>query len=161
MSLSRPSVRVGPCITLAASFVAVSGVHASPLFDASFLTHDTGSHPVSVAAADLNGDGIPDLVVGGSTITVLLGTGGGSFGPRTDYPGVGRIAIGDLNGDHRPDVVTGNAVYLGVGDGMLTPAPSALPYAGESLALGDLDGDGKLDLVMANSSGQDIVSVLK
>jgi hypothetical protein len=36
----------------------------------------------SVGTADLNGDGIPDLVGGaGTSLSILLGQDGGSFGP--------------------------------------------------------------------------------
>ena len=45
-------------------------------------TFSTGSNPRSVAVADVNGDGWPDLVVanrGSNTLSVLLGNGDGTF----------------------------------------------------------------------------------
>src|SRR5437867_573543 len=48
----------------------------------------TGISPFSLAIGDLNGDGKPDLATANytsSTVSVLLGTGGGSFGPKTDF----------------------------------------------------------------------------
>jgi FG-GAP repeat len=40
-------------------------------------TFDTGTHPESLAAADVNGDGLPDLIVANvndKTVSVLLNT---------------------------------------------------------------------------------------
>src|SRR5215469_14569067 len=79
-----------------------------------------GNGTRSIATADLNGDGKLDLVVGNwgtidgasnkGSITVLMGTGNGSFQKtRTLLAGgneVPSIAVADLNGDGHPDVVT-------------------------------------------------------
>src|SRR5207247_180358 len=61
------------------------------------------------------GDGKPDLAVANnfsSTVSVLLGKGDGTFGPKSDY-GTGSdprsVAIGDLNGDGKPDLAVANA----------------------------------------------------
>jgi len=74
--------------------------------------------------------------------------------------------IGDLNGDGKGDVVITYerqpkvTVFLGVGDGNLTPGVSYVIGAQSSdLALADLNGDGKLDIAAAQSSGSG-VSVL-
>jgi hypothetical protein len=80
----------------------------------------------TVSTADFNGDGIPDLVILGSGISVLLGNGDGTFtaalNPSSDSPGA--IAVGDFNGDGIPDLAVapafdeGNSeVLLGKGDG--------------------------------------------
>ena len=103
--------------------------HPDPLFSAPCLSFDTGSNPYSVATADLNADGRPDLVVanyGSGTVSVLLGNGDGTFGAKTDF-GAGSdpqsVAIADLNGDGRPDLAVANwgsntvSVLLGNGDG--------------------------------------------
>src|SRR5215468_10469866 len=47
-----------------------------------------GSVPVGAAVGDFNGDGKADLAVVNSnsnTLSVLLGNGDGTFGPKTDY----------------------------------------------------------------------------
>src|SRR5207247_9069635 len=75
----------------------------------------TGRGPWSVAIADLNGDGRPDLAVANGSyigsVSVLLGNGDGTFGPKTDF-GAGnspeQVAIADLNGDGRPDLAVAN-----------------------------------------------------
>jgi surface antigen len=96
---------------------------------ASFLAPVTypsgGLEPDSVAIADVNGDGHPDLVVFNECVTsactspnaqnsggigVLLGNGAGTFGPAQTYSsGVnysypGAVVAVDLNGDRRVDV---------------------------------------------------------
>ena len=66
---------------------------------------------MSVAIHDMNGDGSPDLAVAsydGRSASVLLGTGDGTFRPRSDYPIEARpkaVAVGDLNRDGMPDLV--------------------------------------------------------
>lgn len=87
----------------------------------------TGMGPYSIAIADMNGDGNPDLIVGNEgsyqascrTVSVLPGNGDGTFGAKTDF-GAARtpaaVAVVDLNGDASPDVVvadnTGNRVAV-------------------------------------------------
>jgi hypothetical protein len=83
-------------------------------------------NPVSVAIQDMNGDGIPDLVVqttcslpnsncGSGAVILLLGNGDGTFQPPVTSYGTGgsialpsMIVIGDVNGDGKPDVLTAN-----------------------------------------------------
>src|SRR6266704_291405 len=98
-------------------------------FAAPFLSFDTGSRPNTVAIADLNRDGKPDLVTanaGSATVSVLLGNGDGTFAAKTDFTtgsGPQSVAIGDLNGDARPDLAVADAAFnkvsvlLGNGDG--------------------------------------------
>src|SRR6478609_7522883 len=49
----------------------------------------TGNLPSAVAVGDFNRDGIADLVTANeasSTVSVMLGTGGGTYAPTVDYP---------------------------------------------------------------------------
>ena len=84
---------------IAALLVAFAAPHAgAATIFAAPLSFDTGHAPGFVAVGDLNGDGKPDFVVVNegsnpsfsSTVSVLLGNGDGTYGPRTDY-GVGNL----------------------------------------------------------------------
>jgi hypothetical protein len=74
--------------------------------------YPAGASPVSVAMADLNGDGKADLAVASGTgVSVLLNNGNGTFGAPTSY-GSGTnpfsVAAGDLNGDGKIDLAVGS-----------------------------------------------------
>jgi hypothetical protein len=88
----------------------------------------------SIAIADVNGDGTPDLVVaqlcawnnpgfecsedgtGAGQLAVLLGKGDGTFSPLTLYGTGGMnaasVAVADVNADGRPDVILANQCAL-------------------------------------------------
>ena len=131
-----------------------------------------GGVEAPAAAADLNGDGIPDLVGYSATSTetylaVALGHGDGTFGPASLYPlqyGFEAIAstvvIADWNGDGHPDIAAMPGPYagytyllLGDGQGNFTPQENglflfALPYP----AVGDFNGDGLPDVASASGA---------
>jgi hypothetical protein len=71
-------------------------------------------YPFGVVSADINGDGILDLVytnAGFGTVGIVLGNGDGSFGLPSEYPAGNNafaLAVADVNGDGAPDVVTDN-----------------------------------------------------
>ncbi|WP_040892250.1 beta strand repeat-containing protein [Zavarzinella formosa] len=124
-----------------------------------------GEKPYSVAIGDVNGDGKPDLVVsnyGDNNVSVLLGTGTGSFANAPGSPlNVGSkpesVVIGDVNGDGKLDLVTANfgdstvSVLLGTGTGSFANADNiAIDNQPFSVAIGDVNGDGRPDLVAAN-----------
>jgi hypothetical protein len=142
--------------------------------DGSFQTianPDTGVYLSSVAVADVNGDGKPDLVLTNSslsgTVGVLLGNGDGSFQDRQSVlAGVyaSSLVVADVNGDGRPDLVLSDdqsvSVLLGNGDGTFQAPQTVMTGTGLTVeAVADLTGDGKLDLVVLDQ-GSTSVDVL-
>ena len=78
-------------------------------------TFDAGRRTWKIRAADFDGDGRTDLVMGlpPSSVAVFLGDGAGGFRPAAGSPfAVGRgpwnLAVADLNHDGKTDVVTAN-----------------------------------------------------
>ncbi|WP_167376145.1 FG-GAP repeat domain-containing protein, partial [Methylobacterium tarhaniae] len=136
----------------------------------------TGAYPTTLAAADLNGDGKVDLVTtntddgDGTTVSVLLGNGDGTFQTRVDFA-VGAaprsVTAMDVNGDGTRDLVVANrrddsvSVLLGNGDGTFqAKADFAVGKRPGAVVAVDIDQDGKLDLVTANRSSNDISVLL-
>ena len=73
-----------------------------------------GSEPTGLAAADVNGDGKPDLVTanqGTNTISVFFGNGDGTFQTPTNYPTGNApvyVALGDFNNQGALDIAVAN-----------------------------------------------------
>ena len=136
----------------------------------------------AIATGDFNSDGVPDLVVGTSTVTggasppgyltILLGNGDGTFTATAANPATGIdpffIATGDFNGDGNLDLAVANAasntvtILLGNGDGSFTPTSATLPTGSDpvSIAVGDFNADGILDLAVANATGDNVTVLL-
>jgi hypothetical protein len=132
-----------------------------------------GSGPYGLAAGDLNGDGEVDLVTAdyglgnGSTVSVLLGHGDGTFAaPQTlaAGPGPDFVVLPDVNGDGRPDVAVANFNTLAGNNidvwlNATPPGAATVQLTAESgfatgpqpaaIAVSDLDGDGRPDLAAA------------
>lgn len=127
-----------------------------------------GMGPYGVAVADLNGDGLADLIVGvrddGGASVLLSSTPGcmAGFLPSAAFPtaqGVHSVAAADFNGDGKPDLAIQSQLFdkvtvlLNATDmGATTPKfPAPYDFAGGSnpdgLALGDINGDGFADIV--------------
>ncbi len=143
---------------------------ATVLTFASHVDFATGAFPHSVAVADFNGDGKPDLVVAdghAGKVSVLLnnttpGATAASFAPKVDFNAGGNpfsVAVADFNGDGKPDIALADgpspvAVLLNTTTtGAATPtfaAPASFgPGGAFFLTVADLNGDGKPDIVAA------------
>ncbi|HWD20775.1 MAG TPA: VCBS repeat-containing protein [Verrucomicrobiae bacterium] len=129
----------------------------------------TGAGPVSVQAADFNGDGKIDLVSANESdnnLTVFTNLGRATFLPAATLPvgsGPQCVLATDINGDGKPDLVAANGfdntltVYTNNGHGgfslLGTLAVGSFP---SSLAAADFNGDGRMDLACVNNSGNTV-----
>ena len=136
------------------------------------VPYDSGGYfAVSIAVADLNADGEPDIIVANCTdfnncsntgsVDVLLGNGDGTFQKATPYS-AGYQALGvtvaDVNGDGKPDLLIADCsdascvedssdssvgVMLGNGDGSFQPIVyyASGGYFSRSVAVADVNGD--------------------
>jgi len=98
------------------------------------VAYDSGGYDVvSVAVADVNKDGKPDVIVANAcgsssnckystfgfegTVVPLLGNGDGTFQPAVAYASGGQtpisVAVADMNGDGKPDIVAVNKCASG------------------------------------------------
>src|SRR6266571_633232 len=92
----------GTLVALLAGAALPSSAQAPASFNPA-VSFVAGALPITVGVADVNGDGNPDLVMvntGANTVSVLLGTGTGTFAPAMDFPTGAApffVAVGDLN----------------------------------------------------------------
>jgi hypothetical protein len=126
----------------------------------------------SLARADMNNDGFPDLVnAGGPDVFVILNNGDGTFRAPLQFNAGGgdvlKVTIADVNGDGHADVIAAHgsssgtsqiAILLGNGDGTLK-SPTQLPetftnFKGFDLA--DFNRDGRQDLLVGFVEGSTV-----
>jgi hypothetical protein len=133
-------------------------------------TLTTGGQPNQVVSADINGDGLPDLVfadVSGNAIVMLQNASTpGQFEAPVKLATNGQttsVAIADVNGDGKPDIVTtvfdangNNGAVLVFLQSTSAPGTFATPvsYAAgaqpEAVRIADVNGDNLPDLIVAD-----------
>jgi hypothetical protein len=135
---------------------------AAGVFAAPVATPD-GFNPLYLAGADLNGDGLMDVVSasyddGALAVFFNNKTSPGNFNPALvlNSRGASQVAIADMNGDGLPDLVSADfnvSLFVQTSPGTFA-APIGL-YAGGAnwIALGDLNGDGAADVALTDSVG--------
>ena len=156
------------------SYVAstTGGYPTDTVFTINVHADGTSDPPVQIATPypqfslvvdDVNGDGKLDLIFGPQTfssaaITVLPGTGNGTFGTpissvTANAAGVSPLT-GDFNGDGKRDLLLGNILF-GNGDGTFTLGPVAPAASAPVLnyAIGDFNNDGKDDIAVYTPGG--------
>jgi hypothetical protein len=142
-------------------------------FQAATLVN-VGGNQASVAVADLNHDGKPDIVTSdynalpSATVNVVLSNGNGTFQSAVKYPLPGTattasVAVADLTGSGIPDIIVADPatdsvdVLMGNGDGTFQTAVSyalgaSLPFGCPDMVVADLTGNGKPDIITSDGS---------
>jgi hypothetical protein len=129
-----------------------------------------GGQPISIAVADVNADGKPDMVVANwalGTVGVFIGNGDGSFQSIQTYDAgasvPSSVVVADLNGDGKADIAVASfvdannpgvpvGVLLGNGDGTFQPVVTYSSGGQERTALtvADVNGDAIPDLLVTS-----------
>ncbi len=131
---------------------------------ASQMNFPTGDQPISVAVADLTGNGVLDIITANAasnTISVLMGDGSGTFRPAQTYAVGSRpysVAVADVTGDGKPDIITTSYgtnsvnVLLNNGNGIFGNQETfATDLSPVRTVVADVNGDGRPDLVTVSN----------
>ena len=156
LSTVLPPVSASPS-NIQAYLSSAAGVFAAPVATAD------GFKALYLASADLNADGLLDLVSASfddGTLNVFFNskTNPGTFNPAValDSPGASQVAIADMNGDGLPDLVSADfnvSLFVQTSAGTFA-APISLYSGGANwVALGDLNGDGAADVALTDNVG--------
>jgi hypothetical protein len=131
----------------------------------------TGTNPYSIAIADFDGDGKPDIVVANylsNTVSIYRNTGSGnslSFATKVDFTtGLAprSVATGDFDNDGKIDIAVSNELSNTISVFRNTSTSGLVNFAGKvdyntngnpyGVAVGDMNLDGLSDVVVVNNS---------
>jgi hypothetical protein len=137
-------------------------------------SHATADQPNAVRLADVNADGLLDVIVSARTANnnpsvadVFLNQGGLAFTRVQNATTMLRAAefdVGDIDRDGYPDLVILSQseveieILEGNGDGTFTTRGTVPAVNGGSVGLADLDKDGDLDLVQTRGTSTGVQS---
>lgn len=156
-------------LATAALLLAAGAAQALPYTAPTRADYTTGTGPVFATSADVNNDGMPDLLTANyfdGAISVFLNGGAGIFLTKVDYPveaGVTSVVAGDVNGDGDADLIlacrgTNNTVVmLGDGTGAFnTKVDYASGTEPDRATAADVNGDGIDDLLTLNRTSNNV-----
>ncbi|MCU1268425.1 MAG: peptidase and in kexin sedolisin [Acidobacteria bacterium] len=129
---------------------------------------NSGAHiQISPAVADLDGDGLPEIVAANDQGNIFIFRGDGTqwagWPRHMAYWGT-NIAVDDLNGDGQKEIITTTYASIRVFNtsGVDLPGWPVWNYAGNTPpAIGDVDGDGQKEIVVATLTGPTNLYILK
>lgn len=134
-----------------------AGTFAAPVMTA------TNDNPLFIASADINGDGLPDVVTASfldGTLAVFFNnaTSAGTFNAPLVLasPGASQVAIGDVTGAGVPDLVSadfGVSLFVQTSPGTFATPVSLYSGGANWVAVGDLNGDGIGDVALTDNVG--------
>jgi len=139
--------------------VYIAEIPANPKVDNSWTyTQIASNGGEGLAAADINGDGVVDLLAAGRWFEHTTGTSYTAHAIDTSYTN-GRAATGDLVKGGWPEVVyssgdTDNALNMYQYNGSSWTKTTLITtiYHGHTLVVGDINGDGNLDVFAGEMS---------
>ena len=161
-------------ILLLLSLVFFNRVNAQLCFSpAANYTIGVNTYPLRIVNADFNSDGNVDLVIGNQgsgNLSILLGTGSGSFGSATNFAtNIYPVSItgADFNIDGKADLAVCQngsfnvCILLGTGTGSFGSITNfTVVTTPNSITSDDFNGDGKPDLVVTLGAGADSIAIL-
>jgi hypothetical protein len=141
--------------------VLYGGGSNSPIYgyfkrDLKLSLSELGAHVMTMVANDLNGDGLPDIMVDSwDTVSIFFQQPNGSFADALQFAGgsAAGAVMADINNDGHLDIVLEGdplTILYGEGKGSFTGSRLTGNYYGGSVATGDFNRDGNADVAMVS-----------